>query len=117
MKKLLVILLLFVSASVFGQAKPGYILTELTINNTDAYMKEYAPKAIALFTKFGGTQIIGSEPMEKTSNVDKGVSRVTIFKFDSVDKAKAFYNSPERKELNQLRDKYATARGYILEGK
>jgi uncharacterized protein (DUF1330 family) len=55
--------------------------------------------------------------MQKISNVDKGVTRVTIFKFDSVDKAKAFYNSTERKELNQLRDKYATARGYILEDK
>jgi uncharacterized protein (DUF1330 family) len=117
MKKLLAVLLLCVSASVFAQSKPAYFVTELNIKNNEAYLKEYAPGAIALFAKFGGTQIAGAEPMEKSPNFDKGVNRVTIFKFDSVDKAKAFSNSPERKDLNKIRDKYATAYSYFLEGK
>ena len=117
MKKLLAILLLCVSASVFAQTKPAYLVSELTIKDRAGYMKEYAPKAVAMYTKFGGTFIVGGDKIEGVSNFDKSINRVIIARFDSFEKAQAMVNSPERKALAESRDKYASLRLYSVEGK
>jgi uncharacterized protein (DUF1330 family) len=42
--------------------------------------------------------------------------RSIIIAFDSVEKAKAWYNSPEQKKINEIRMKTTKSRSFIAEG-
>ena len=117
MKKFLTLFLFCWTACVYAQTAPAFVISELSLINTEAYMKDFAPKAREIYAKYGGTFIVGTDKIEGVSNMDKTVTRVTIAKFDSFEKAQAMINSPERKELQKSRAKYGTTRTYIVEGK
>ena len=99
-----------------AQAKPpAYVITEVTVKNQDAFMKEFATPGMKPIQEAGGKFLArGSKP---TSLVGASPApRVTVIQFDSMDKAQAWWNSPAVKDLNAIGEKYAEFRTYLVEG-
>lgn len=99
-----------------AQAKaPVFYVSEIDVHNTDAYLKEYAPKAQAIIRAHGGKFVaISNKPTAIEGAPPK--SRVVIQQWDSMEKIMAWRNAPEYKELRKTGEKYATFRAFALEG-
>jgi uncharacterized protein (DUF1330 family) len=101
---------------------PVYLVTEITVNNPEAYGKEYAPKAQASIKAAGGKQLAiggaGGAGAAKVVAVEgEPPKRAVIQIWDSLEKMQAWRNGAEYKEARKIGDKYATFRSYAIEGK
>jgi uncharacterized protein (DUF1330 family) len=98
-----------------AQAKPpAYYIGEITVNNQDAFMKEFAIPGMKPLQEAGGKFIVrGFKPIAAQGEPPP---RVTVIQFDSMDKAQAWWNSPANKAMQAIGDKYATFRTYLVEG-
>jgi len=99
-----------------AQAKPPvYQITEIEVLNQEPYLKDYAPKAQAAIKAAGGRFVAAGG---KTTAIegDPPKSRVVIIAWESVDKAQAYRDSAEFKELLPLREKLAKFRSFAVEG-
>jgi uncharacterized protein (DUF1330 family) len=99
-----------------AQAKPpAYLITEIAVNNQDAFMKEFADPGMKPIQEQGGKFLArGSKPISLGGA--SVAPRVTVIQFPSMDKAEAWWNSPAMKELTPIGEKYATFRSYFVEG-
>ncbi|HCH57642.1 MAG TPA: DUF1330 domain-containing protein [Rhodospirillaceae bacterium] len=93
---------------------PGYIITNAEVFDKDAYGEygKLAPDAIAKYgreflTRGGAAQILEGnwEP-----------HRIVVVKFDSVEQAKAMYNSPEYQAAKEKRIGAADFNMIVVEG-
>ena len=99
-----------------AQAKPPvYYISEIDVTNQDAYLKEYAPKVQATIKAAGG-RIIAAGGKVTPFEGEPPKSRVAIQVWDSLEKAQAWRNSADYKELRKIGDKYAKFRAYAVEG-
>jgi uncharacterized protein (DUF1330 family) len=99
-----------------AQAKPmAYGIAEVTVNNPDAYGKEFLPavrKTIAdaggKFLAAGGKTVsqIGTPPSP----------RVVIIQWPSLDAADAWWSAAATKDAFKIGEKYATFRNFAVEG-
>jgi uncharacterized protein (DUF1330 family) len=100
-----------------AQAKPpAYIVIPiLKMNNAAAFKAGVVDKAMpADLTAAGGQYVVRSE---KFTSVDgTPPARLVILKFDSVEKAQAFLNTPVQKEVNAARIKSTDSLAFIVEG-
>jgi uncharacterized protein (DUF1330 family) len=100
----------------YAQAKPPvYVVSEITVNNVDAYAKEYVPLAQAALKKSGGRLVAVSQAPISLEGAPEN-SRVTINVFDSLEQAQASRSSPDYKAARAIGDKYATHRTFVVEG-
>ena len=100
-----------------AQAKPpAYSVTEVKrdVHDADAYTKEFLPVVQPLVKKSGGTLIAGS--FKVTAIRGTAPKRVAINRWESVETATAFYNSPEYKAALAIGEKYATFASTPLRG-
>jgi uncharacterized protein (DUF1330 family) len=98
----------------YAQAKPpAYLVIEIDVSNADLY-KEYLAKNAPLTTRFGGRFIARGGKIDPFAG--EPPKRAVIAMFDSLDKAHAFRDSAEYKELIPLRDQASKYRAYITEG-
>jgi uncharacterized protein (DUF1330 family) len=98
-----------------AQAKPPiYAISEIDINNLDAYTKEYAPKAQALIRANGG-RILAAGQNVTTVEGAPTKTRVTVQVWDSMDKYQAYRNSAEFKDVRKMGDQYAKFRTITVE--
>jgi uncharacterized protein (DUF1330 family) len=98
-----------------AQAKPPvYTVTEIDVQNVDAYVKEYVPVVQPLIKKGGGTLLAAS--LKVTAMLGTAPKRVAINRWDSLEAAQALYNSPDYKAAEAIGKKYATFRRYAVEG-
>ena len=99
-----------------AQAKPSaYVIAEIDVTNVEPYDKEYVPPAAKAVTDGGGKYIVrGGRTVALYGEPPK--PRILIMVFDSVDKAKAAFNSPAYREAKRVGDKYAKFRVYAVEG-
>lgn len=93
----------------------GYIIIELTIFDKEEIKKykELAPETIKDFE--GEIIVRGGEKILLEGDWDP--QRLVILKFPSVEKAKAWYNSEQYKEVSFYRNKAARTNMIIIEGK
>jgi uncharacterized protein (DUF1330 family) len=98
-----------------AQAKPpAYLITEVTVKDQDAFMKEFAVPGMKPIQEAGGKFLArGSKPI---AIMGEAPPRVTVIQFDSMEKLQAWWNSPAVKDLNAIGEKYATFRTYLVEG-
>jgi uncharacterized protein (DUF1330 family) len=99
-----------------AQAKPPALnIAEITVTNDEGYNKEYVPPIVRSIQDSGGKfiarggktiSVVGAAP----------APRIVVIQFDSLDKAQAWVNSPAYKAAQAIGDKYATFRGYQVEG-
>ena len=94
---------------------PAYVVAEIDVKNPGPYDKEYVPGAAKAITDGGGTYVVrGGQTVGLFGEPPK--PRIAIMIFDSVEKAKAAFDSPAYKAAKKVGDKYANFRVYIVEG-
>jgi uncharacterized protein (DUF1330 family) len=100
----------------YAQSKsPGaYAIIDISEITAPDLIKQIVEKAGPAVASAGGQYIV------RTSNITPLLGtppkRVVILAFDSVDKAKAWYESPTQKEINAITDKALKARWFIADG-
>jgi uncharacterized protein (DUF1330 family) len=99
-----------------AQAKPpAYLITEVTVKDQDAFMKEFAIPGMKPIQEAGAKFLArGSKPISLAG--DAPAPRVTVIQFGSMDKAQEWWNSPGNKDMQAIGDKYASFRTYLVEG-
>ena len=98
-----------------AQGKPlVYTVTEIDVTNVDAYLKEYVP-LVQPIVKKGGSKLLAAS-LKVTALEGTPPKRVAINAWDSLEQAKALYNSAEYKEAQKIGLKYAKFRRYAVEG-
>ena len=102
-----------------AQAKPPvYQVVDISeLTDPDGYKAaggRSAADAAALLKDFGGHFISHTDNI--TARDGTAPKRFIITRFDSVEKAKGFYNSPEQTKVNQIRMKTTKSRSFIVEG-
>jgi uncharacterized protein (DUF1330 family) len=94
---------------------PAYVVAEIDVTNVDLYDKEYVPPAAKAIADGGGRYIVrGGETAAYYGEPPK--SRIAIMAFESMEKARAAFNSSAYKEAKKVGDKYAKFRVYAVEG-
>jgi len=89
-----------------AQAKPPvYQVTLQEVSNGGALVKEFVPAARATILKHGGKFIASGAPVALDGAVMK--DRVVINQWESVEKAKEWYNSPDYQKAREIGNKYA----------
>jgi uncharacterized protein (DUF1330 family) len=102
--------------ALYAQATPpAYVVAEIDVTNLEPFDKEYVPPAAKAITDGGGKYIVrGGETAAFYGEPPK--PRIAIMVFESMDKAKAAFNSSAYKEAKKVGDKYAKFRVYAVEG-
>ena len=72
----------------------GYLVVEAKVSDPEAYAR-YRTLAAAAVEKFGGRYLVRGGPVEILEGPWTAPERLVIIEFDSVDRAQAFYASPE----------------------
>ena len=94
---------------------PAYNIAEITIKDQDGYNKEYLPLITKALTDAGGKFLVrGGKTISYQGAAP--APRVVVIQFESLDKAQAWMNSSSNKAAQAIGDKYATFRGYAVEG-
>src|SRR5258708_40271926 len=92
----------------------GYVVAEVAIHDMDVFTKEYGPKLPATLQPYGGKFLVAGGKL--TALEGDTPQRFVIIAFGSVDKARAWYDSPAYQELVAVRKKVSTANLFIAEG-
>jgi uncharacterized protein (DUF1330 family) len=102
--------------SLHAQAKaPAYVVAEIDVIDLAPYDKEYVPPAAKAIADGGGKYVVrGGETVAFFGEPPK--PRIAIMVFESMDKAKAAFDSPAYKAAKKVGDKYAKFRVYAVEG-
>lgn len=98
-----------------GQMKmlPGYVVAEVDVTDP-ATFKQYAEKTPGTIAQYGGHYLIRGG--KNTSIEGDAPKRFVVIQFDSVEKAKAWEDSPEYGALKPIRHSSAKSRVFIIEG-
>ena len=102
-----------------AQAKPPvYYVGDISdVTDPEGYKAvggRSAASAAALLKDFGGHYISRTDSI--TALDGTAPKRFIIIRFDSVEKAKGWYNSAEMKKVNEIRMKTTKSRSFIVEG-
>ena len=92
----------------------AYVILDIEVTDPGGYedYKKLAPPAVALY----GGKYIARGGKSETLEGDWLPNRVVVLEFPSVEKAKAWINSPEYAAAKALRHKYATSKTIVVEG-
>jgi uncharacterized protein (DUF1330 family) len=93
---------------------PAYLVAIVNVKNADAYM-EYAKRANVAAAKYGGRFLLRGAPAQILEGVQPG-NRVVVSEWESLDKARAYYNSPEYAEAKAKRQGVADATIMLFDG-
>jgi len=93
---------------------PGYIVAEVEVTDATA-LQEYAAKAPQIVASYGGHYVVrGGAVQALEGEPPKGF--VVVIGFDSVEKARAWYDSPEYKAIRAIRQGATRSRLFLVEG-
>jgi len=92
---------------------PGYVVAEVDVTNPDAF-KEYAEKTPGTIAKYGGHYMIRGGKFDSIEG--DAPKRFVVIQFDSMEKAKAWEDSPEYNAIKPIRHSSAKSRVFIVEG-
>lgn len=92
----------------------AYVIVDIEVIDPVGY-EEYKKLAGGTPALYGGKYLARGGPNE-TLEGDWKANRLVILEFESVEKAKAWLNSPEYAPARTLRHKYARSRMVVVEG-
>ena len=92
---------------------PGYVVAEVDVTDPGTF-KQYAEKTPGTIAQYGGHYVIRGG--KNTSIEGDATKRFVVIQFDSVEKAKAWEDSPEYGALKPIRHSSAKSRVFIIEG-
>jgi uncharacterized protein (DUF1330 family) len=93
---------------------PGYLIAEVEITDPGK-LQNYAEKVERTLAPFNHRYVIRTSKIQ-TLEGDAPPNRIVIIAFDSVDKAREFYNSPAYAAIRPIRQSAAKSRIFIVEG-
>jgi uncharacterized protein (DUF1330 family) len=98
-----------------------YLITEIDVTDAEAYAIEFVPKAQASIRAAGAKIVVlggagGGTAKPITAIEGTPPKRIGVQQWDSLDAAKAWYNSKDYQEALAIGKKYATFRRYAVEG-
>jgi uncharacterized protein (DUF1330 family) len=93
---------------------PAYVVAEVAIHDADAFARDYAPKVAGTLQPYGGQFLTSGKLIAVEGNVPQ---RFVIIAFDSVEKARGWYDSSAYQQLVPIRQKTATSTLFIAEGR
>ena len=91
----------------------AYFIAQVTVTDPEAYAR-YSAGTHGAAETFGGRAIVRAGKMEVLEG--HGRPRVVVLEFDSLDQARAYYNSPEYQAARQHRIGAAEFDAVIVEG-
>jgi len=101
---------------VHAQAKPPiYLIEEITINNPDAFAKDFAPK-IGAVNKAAGVRALVAGGKTYSLEGAPPAARVVIQQWESKEKFEAFRATKAFQDAKVIGEKYATYRAFLVEG-
>lgn len=92
---------------------PGYVVAEVDITDPGTFQK-YSAKAPGTIAQYGGHYVIRNGKNESLEG--EPPKRFVVIQFESVEKAKAWENSPEYEAIKPIRHSSAKSRVFIIEG-
>lgn len=92
----------------------AYLVVDIDVTKPEQF-EEYKKLAPAAIAKYGGRYIIRGGAYE-TLEGDWKPQRVTVVEFESMEKAKAFYNSPEYQLAIKARAGAANMKMLLVQG-
>jgi len=92
----------------------AFVIFDIEVTNSKDYegYKQLAAPTVALYE---GTYVARGGRTE-TLEGDWSPKRIVILQFESVERAKAWINSPEYAEARALRHKYSISKAIVVEG-
>ncbi len=98
-----------------AQAKlPVFQVTLQDVSNAEALAKEFVPLARATITKNGGKFIASGAPVALDGTAP--AQRVVINQWESMEKAREWFKSPEYQKAREIGNKYATFTVFLVPG-
>jgi uncharacterized protein (DUF1330 family) len=91
-----------------------YLVVDIAVTNPVQF-EEYKKLAPAAIAKYGGRYLIRGGAYEAMEG-DWKPQRLTIVEFESMEKAKAFYNSPEYQAAIKARKGAANMKMLLVQG-
>lgn len=99
-----------------AQAKPpAYVIAEVTVKDENGYWKKFAPARVKAIAEGGGKYVVRSDKPISIHGAAPA-PRVVMVQFESLDKARAWIETPGFKDSQLIGDKYADIRIYAVEG-
>ena len=92
----------------------GYVIVEIEILDHQKFQK-YRQMAASSIEQYGGRYIVRGGKIQSMEG-DWRPERLTIIEFDSIEKAKAWYDSPEYAPAKEIRQEALRVRLLIVEG-
>jgi uncharacterized protein (DUF1330 family) len=92
---------------------PAYVVAEVAIHDADGFAREYAPRVAATLQPYGGRFLTSGKLSALEGKIPQ---RFVIIAFDSVEKARDWYDSAAYQQLMPIRLKTATSTLFIAEG-
>jgi uncharacterized protein (DUF1330 family) len=92
----------------------AYLVVDIEVTNA-AQFEEYKRLAPVAMAKYGGRYLIRGGAYEAIEG-DWKPQRLTVVEFDSMEKAKAFYRSPEYQAAIQARKGAANMKMLLVQG-
>jgi len=93
---------------------PAYIIVEIEVTDPVGY-EEYKKQAAATVEQYGGKYIVRGGACE-TLEGDWKPKRIVVLQFDNIQRAKAWFNSPDYIEPRKQRHRTAKTRMIVAEG-
>jgi uncharacterized protein (DUF1330 family) len=91
----------------------GYIIAEVDVKDVPTFQK-YAAQVPETLAPFQGRDIVRGGKTESLEG--EPPKRIVVIAFDSVDKARAWYNSPAYDAIKSLRINSTKSRLFLVEG-
>ncbi|TOP86013.1 DUF1330 domain-containing protein [Vibrio parahaemolyticus] len=97
-----------------NQEKPAYFIFDVKIHDPEG-MKPYGENVEATYKRFGGRRIVFNNQV-MTWDGASPQGHLIILKFDDIEQAKAWHNSPEYQEIIQYRHAFTNTNAWLVEG-
>ncbi len=96
------------------KAGPGYLIAEVEVTDS-ARMQEYGSKVAATLAPFHHEYLVrGSKIQSLEGQPPEG--GIVVIAFDSIEKAREWYDSPAYAAIRPIRQSAAKSRIYLVEG-
>lgn len=92
----------------------AYVIVEIDVTDAEGY-EEYKAPAAATVLASGGRYLVRGGKTEVLEG-DWQPKRIVVLQFDSVEQAKAWYNSKEYDTLKGIRQRTTNSRMILVEG-
>lgn len=93
---------------------PAYLIANVEVKDTEKF-REYLKSTPAIIKKYGGRFLVQGGDFEICEG-NWNPKRLVLVEFESIQKAKEFYNSPEYRAIINLRRSAAYTEWVFVEG-